>query len=106
MKLREQIYSHHGDNPRDSHQLAMSLILLIPESDIEATAAAQSLWDRLSFGPGPPENHVFYLDIFIEDLAEVYPEDEFESWPWYMKAVALLVSGGSKESDELFGVYQ
>lgn len=103
MKHREEIFNTVRESGRSIHELSRNIALLTPE-DSDLFGASNNFYLRTGFGP--PEVETFYLSLYMEDFSDTFPQDDFENWPWYAKAIALLISGGCKESDELFGEYQ
>ena len=99
MKHREDIYNQISYNGRDIRELARYIALLTPE-DSDILPAVINFAQRTDFGP--PETHLIYLAFFMEDFSDVFEQDEFKTWPWWAKSIALMISGGCKESDEIF----
>lgn len=102
MKLRQQIFNDISDSGRSIHELARSIALLTPESS-SLFPASNNFYLRSEFCA--PESGTFYLSSFLGDFNDTFPYKDWQNWPWYAKAIALLLSGGCEESDKLFGEY-
>lgn len=102
MRLRQEIFDSIERNGRNIHELSRNIALLTPE-DSDLFPASNNFYLRTGFGP--PEADIFYLSVYMEDFDDYFKREDWKDWPWYAKAIALLISGGRQESDEIFGEY-
>jgi hypothetical protein len=96
--LRHAIHKSIKEHPRDITDLMRAIALFIPD-DHHLTKVATSCFESLKFSP--PEHHAWILRQFLGQINAHIPESQVLNGPWWVRAICILITGGSPESDEL-----